>query len=102
MKEKDFIQYKHTLKPTEEKMKVRSQEFYEFVNKRRTVRTFSSRNIPKEIIENCLRAAGTAPSGANMQPRHFVVVSNPNIKNKIREAAEAEEREFYHCRAPIK
>jgi nitroreductase len=64
------------------------------------VRDFSNKPVPKEIIENCLRAAGTAPSGANHQPWHFVVISDPELKHKIREGAEEEEREFYESRAP--
>jgi nitroreductase len=69
------------------------------LQRRRTIRTFSSRSVPREIIEECLRAAGTAPSGANMQPWHFVVVSDPEVKKQIREGAELEEREFYERRA---
>ncbi|MBM4170842.1 MAG: nitroreductase family protein [Ignavibacteria bacterium] len=101
MKEKEFILYKHPLQLTENEMLMRSSEFYEFLIKRRTIRTFSTRNVPKEIIENCIRAAGTSPSGANLQPWHFVVISNPDVKKQIREAAEKEEREFYHGKAPI-
>lgn len=67
---------------------------------RRTVRDYDSRPVPRKIIETCIRAAGTAPSGANQQPWCFVAVSNPAIKKRIRLAAEAEEREFYHRRAP--
>ncbi len=78
----------------------RSREFYREVKRRRTVRDFSDRPVPREVIENCLRAAGTAPNGANRQPWHFVVIGNPAIKQKIREAAEQEEREFYEHRAP--
>lgn len=80
-------------------MKRRAAEFYADMKRRRTVRHFSSRPVPREIIENCLRAAGTAPNGANMQPWHFVVVTDPAVKKQIREAAEAEEREFYQNRA---
>ena len=76
-----------------------AQEFYERIRRRRTVREFSERPVPREIIENVLKAAGTAPSGANMQPWHFVVVSNPEIKSKMRTAAEVEEKEFYQHRA---
>ncbi|HEX6387245.1 MAG TPA: nitroreductase family protein [Anaerolineae bacterium] len=83
-----------------EEMKRRAADFYGDVRRRRTVRHFSERPVPREIIEACLRAAGTAPSGANMQPWHFVVVSDPAIKRRIREAAEVEEREFYEHRAP--
>ncbi len=78
----------------------RAADFYAEMKRRRTVRHFSDRPVPREIIENCLRAAGTAPNGANMQPWHFVVVNNPEIKKKIREGAEEEEREFYGGRAP--
>lgn len=81
-------------------METRSAAFYEQVRRRRTVRHFSDRPVPCQVIENCLLAAGTAPSGANMQPWHFVVVSDPAIKRQIRQAAEAEEREFYGGRAP--
>jgi len=82
-----------------EEMQRRAADFYTEMRRRRTVRDFSDRPIPREIIENCLLAAGTAPSGANQQPWHFVVVSNPALKKQIREAAEAEERAFYHERA---
>ncbi len=85
--------------PTET-MQRRALEFYEEIRKRRTVREFSNEPVPRDVIENALRAAGTAPNGANQQPWHFVVVSNPDIKRQIREAAEAEEREFYKTRAP--
>ena len=78
----------------------RSQEFYEFLKKRRTVRDFSDNTVPTKVIENCIITAGTAPSGANLQPWHFVVVSDPKIKKKIRIAAEEEEKEFYTNRAP--
>jgi nitroreductase len=81
-------------------MKRRATEFYEDIRRRRTVREFSGRPVAREVIEDCLRAAGTAPSGANMQPWHFVVVADPAIKREIRLAAEAEEREFYHHKAP--
>ena len=65
-------------------MKRRAAEFYDNIRQRRTVREFSDRPVPREVIEDCLRAAGTAPNGANMQPWHFVVVSDPAIKRKIR------------------
>ncbi len=82
-----------------EAMQRRALEFYEGIRQRRSVREFSNEPVPRDVIENALRAAGTAPNGANQQPWHFVVVSNPNIKRQIREAAEAEEREFYSTRA---
>lgn len=68
--------------------------------RRRTVRDFADTPVPREVIEACLRAAGSAPSGANQQPWHFVAVSDPALKQRIRTAAEAEEREFYERRAP--
>jgi iodotyrosine deiodinase len=80
-------------------MSARALEFYEEIRRRRTVRQFSDRPVPEEIIRTCLRAAGTAPSGANLQPWQFVVVRDPEVKRKIREAAEVEEREFYEHRA---
>jgi nitroreductase len=82
-----------------EEMKRRAADFYADLRRRRTVRDFSDRPVPREIIEHCLLAAGTAPSGANQQPWRFVVVSDPAIKQQIRQAAEAEERAFYHERA---
>lgn len=78
----------------------RADEFCADMRRRRTVREFSDRPVPLEIIERCLLAAASAPSGANMQPWHFVVVSDPAIKKQIRAAAEEEERAFYEGRAP--
>lgn len=69
--------------------------FYEHMRKRHTVRDFSNKSVSKEVIETCIKTAGTAPSGANHQPWHFVAISNPAHKRKIREAAEEEERKFY-------
>jgi iodotyrosine deiodinase len=77
-----------------------SAEFYAEMNQRRTIREFCSESIDKAIIENCIKTAGTAPSGANKQPWHFVVVSNSDIKKEIRNAAEKEENSFYNERAP--
>ena len=82
-----------------EEMRQRLKDFYADVQRRRTVREFSDRPVPRDIIETALMAASTAPSGANLQPWHFVVVSRPETKKKIREAAEVEEREFYEHRA---
>jgi len=81
-------------------MRARAAAFYADLKRRRTVRQFSSRAVPREIIQDCLRSAGTAPSGANMQPWRFVVVTDPELKRRIREGAEAEERDFYGGRAP--
>lgn len=80
-------------------MQERAAAFYRQLRRRRSVRDYSPRPVPMDVIENCLRAAGVAPSGANMQPWHFVVVSDPATKKRIREAAEEEERAFYSQRA---
>jgi nitroreductase len=76
-------------------MKSHARDFYCFMRKRHTVRDFSTRSVPRQVIEECVRTAGTAPSGANHQPWHFVAVSNPAFKSRIRAAAEEEERKFY-------
>ena len=83
----------------EASMKQESQAFYRLMSRRRTVRDFSDQNLPRVVLENALLAAGTAPSGANMQPWHFVVVLDKAVKKRIREAAEIEERELYAHRA---
>jgi len=82
-----------------DEMRERVLEFYENIDRRRTVREFSDKAVPRDIIETALKAAGTAPSGANLQPWHFAVVSGAATKKRIREAAEVEEREFYEHRA---
>lgn len=76
----------------------RAAAFFELMNRRRTVRDFSDREVPFELIETAIATGGTVPSGANMQPWRFVVVRDPEVKRKIREAAEKEERESYHGR----
>ena len=83
-----------------EEMKRRAAQFRVDIQRRRSVRQFSKRAVPQDIIEDCLLAAGSAPSGANLQPWHFVVVKDPKIKSSIRAAAEQEEHKFYHSRAP--
>ena len=83
-----------------EEMVDQSARFYDQMRTRRTVRHFSQRPIPMEAVENALRAAGTAPSGANRQPWHFVVITEPDLKAQIRTAAEREEQAFYGGRAP--
>ncbi len=83
-----------------EEMKGRVRTFRDDMLRRRTVRQFSSRPVPREVIDDCLRIAGSAPSGANLQPWHFVVISDPEVKRRIRDAAEKEEYVFYHERAP--
>ena len=84
---------------TEEEMRERSKSFLDELSTRRTVRDFSNKPVSLEIIENCIKAAATAPSGANKQPWQFIIVSDSKVKQKIREAAEAEEKEFYNHRA---
>jgi len=81
-------------------MQRRVDDFEAHLQRRRSVRQFSQRPVPRAIIEKCLLAAGTAPSGANQQPWHFVAIADPAIKARIRVAAEAAEREFYERRAP--
>ncbi|MDB4506554.1 nitroreductase family protein, partial [bacterium] len=83
-----------------EEMTQRAEDLLELMKKRRSVRDFSTDPIPDGVIERCLEIGGRAPSGANQQPWHFAVVRNQEVKRKIREAAEAEEREFYESRAP--
>lgn len=83
-----------------DEMRARAHEFYERMRRRRTVRDFSDRAVPEDVLERCLLTAGTAPSGANLQPWHFVVVRDAEIKSQIRRAAEEEERVFYQERAP--
>ena len=83
-----------------EQMIQRATAFCKDMQRRRSVRSFSSRPAAREVIEDCLLTAGSAPSGANMQPWFFVVVSEPAVKQQIREAAEKEEYKFYHEQAP--
>jgi nitroreductase len=86
--------------PAERELRDRARAFYDAMQRRRTVRDFSDTPVPRDVIEWCLRAAGTAPSGANLQPWQFVAVADPETKRRIRAAAEDEEREFYTNRAP--
>jgi nitroreductase len=81
-------------------MQLRSRIFFENLSARRTIRNFSDKPVDREVIENCIKTAGTAPSGANIQPWHFALISDPKIKMQIRVAAEKEEKEFYEKRAP--
>ena len=90
----DFQEY-----PIEE-IQSRALRYYENMSRRRTIRDFSKRLVPIDVIENCIRAANTSPCGANQHPWHFVVVTDPGKKRKIRVAAEKEEKEFYSTRAP--
>ena len=90
----DFFEY-----PLDQ-MKQRASDFYADIRRRRTVRDYSDRSVPREIIEDCLRSAGTAPNGANLQPWHFAVVESAEIKSQIRKEAELEEQDFYQNKAP--
>lgn len=83
----------------DEDMRRRATEYYKLISRRHSVRSFSEKPVPRDIIEICVRAAGTAPSGANHQPWHFVCVSDPETKRKIRIAAEHEEAGFYGGKA---
>ncbi len=82
-----------------ERMRARAEEFRIQIARRRTVRDFAPEAVPREIIASCIAAAGTAPSGANQQPWHFVAIADPEVKRAVRTAAEAGEREFYERRA---
>ncbi len=84
---------------TGEDMQSRSEKFLNEMSKRRSIRTFSDRSVPIEIIYNCIQTAASAPSGANKQPWQFVIVKDPAVKAKIKQAAELEEKEFYRHRA---
>ena len=98
MTEHPFIPYRPS-SHSDAEMEQRTAAFLDTMRRRRTVRDYSSRKIPQTVVENAIRIAGTAPSGANMQPWHFVLVTRPEIRHRIRKAAEAEEREFYTHRA---
>lgn len=100
MSTEKFIELKNFPHFSIEEMKKRSREFADYLKKRRTIREYSTDTFPVEIIKNCIETASSAPSGANMQPWHFVVVQNPDVKKRIREGAEKEEREFYGGKAP--
>lgn len=92
-----FIPYKAEMYP-EKEMLTKSKSFYQLMNKRRTVRDFSDKPVPKEIMENIISTASTAPSGAHKQPWNFCLVGDPEIKKQIRKAAEKEEKENYSGR----
>jgi len=94
-----YISYSKETYPPEEMIK-RSAAHLAYMNKRRTVRDFSSEPIPDEVINNLIMAASTAPSGAHKQPWTFCIVTNPQLKKAIKEAAEKEEYESYHKRMP--
>ncbi len=96
----DGFEYIRYSKPhySDDEMQQRTTDFYEWMDGRRSVRDFSDRPVPRSVIDNILLTASTAPSGAHKQPWTFCVVSNPDMKRQIREAAEKEEYESYHNR----
>ncbi|RDL52511.1 Coenzyme F420:L-glutamate ligase [Ensifer sp. M14] len=100
MRTHETLPYDQWIERSPQEMAARAAQFYEDVNRRRTTRYFSERPVPRAVIETCLLATGTAPSGANHQPWHFTVIESPDIKAKVREAAEEEERVFYQQKAP--
>ncbi len=100
MSKPDFIPLPPRESLTDEQLIARATDFCAEMARRRTVRGFSTRPVPRAVIESCLQTAGSAPNGANLQPWHFVAVSDPALKGEIRLAAEAEEKEFYERRAP--
>lgn len=95
-----FVPLHTFVRQDETQMRHSAQAFYASLQRRKTIREFSDEPVPRDIIETCLLAAGTAPSGANHQPWHFAVVQDATLKRRIREEAEIEEREFYERRAP--
>lgn len=94
-----FIPFRHPLNVSDAEMERRAIQFHALLDGRRTIREFAETPVPEEVIASCIKAAGTAPSGAHKQPWHFAAVSDPDIKRSIREAAEEEERAFYGGRA---
>ena len=99
MTEQGFTNLEWKERPLKE-MNLRSKELLQLMQKRRTTRHFSTRDVPKELIEHAIMCAGTAPSGAHLQPWTFVAISSQNLKEKIRNAAEEEERKTYSQRMP--
>ncbi|MEJ2483310.1 MAG: nitroreductase family protein [Gemmatimonadota bacterium] len=100
MERKKFVRLTGWVERPPEEMQRRAREFYGLMDRRRTVREFSDRPIPAGVVEDCIRTAGSAPSGAHKQPWQFVVVRDPALKKEIRVAAEKEERKFYGGKAP--
>lgn len=100
MTEPTFVPLAHYREYAPDVMRQRAVDLYQDLKRRRTVREFSDRPVPEDVIAHCLKTAATAPSGANQQPWHFVAVTDPATRHRIREAAEKEERAFYQHRAP--
>ncbi len=99
MTKSNFVPLEGFVERSHEEMVERSREFFDMIKTRRTIRDFSDKPVPREVIENAIAAAGRAPNGANKQPWHFGVISTADVKSKLREAAEEEEQEFYSGRA---
>jgi nitroreductase len=99
MTKSNFVPLEGFVERSQEEMVERSREFFDMIKTRRTIRDFSDKPVPREVIENAIAAAGRAPNGANKQPWHFGVISTADVKSKLREAAEEEEQEFYSGRA---
>ena len=98
-KKSDFIDLEFS-QMTLDKMSENASKFFEIMKKRRTTRHFSKKEVPRELIEIAIKTAGTAPSGAHLQPWTFVAISNEDLKKKIRKAAEEEEKKTYSERMP--
>lgn len=94
-----FVEHTSFIHRDEDEMRQRATDFFDLMCSRRTVREFSDKPVPREVIEAAILTAGRAPSGANKQPWHFAVISDPDVKSRLRTAAEEEEREFYGGRA---
>jgi len=99
MQDYEAVPLPHSKHYSADEMKQRADEYYQEIRRRHSVRHFSDQPVPRQVIETCIKAAGTAPSGANHQPWHFVCVGDATVKRKIRIAAEHEEAEFYGGRA---
>lgn len=100
MSDYSFVALDQYREYSSDQMLEKARVFYQEMKRRRSVRDFSDRSVDRAVIEQCLLAAGTAPSGANMQPWTFVVVTDPGVKHRIRLAAEEVERRFYNDAAP--
>ncbi|WJG10305.1 nitroreductase family protein [Aliiglaciecola sp. LCG003] len=99
MKQHDALPLTDYIEYPEDEMLARSESFYLDIKRRHSIRQFSDRDVPKQIIENCIKAAGTAPSGANHQPWHFVAIHQAEVKKQVRQQAEMHEQGFYAGRA---
>src|SRR5258707_3426001 len=95
-----FVPAPKRCKASDQELLANATAFYQRMRQRRTCRDLSDRPVAREVIDQRIRSAGTAPNGANLQPWHFIAISNPDVKREIRFAAEIEEKEFYTKRAP--